>query len=848
MMRVDKIRKTAKMLRMRKYRASLSEEKKDIVRLYDRTRKRDERFEKTTPTRSSPNYNKVLYRSKKIRRLLGDDPIVHALVLSKVLKDSFDSPSKRGNVTKSCRKFKHHFESGVDKYQSRDFKTTVQDLNSKLRKIAVYRSAGKIEKAREMVNIINLEKKDISAVALESGNNYSHVYRLMKSPRKRVQDEYKRKFCDWQKQEAINIYLDEEVSYSLPDVKYAHLRFMSCTIAEAYTNHYLPKSESVRKMGQSTFTSLKPLFVRSINETPIGGCKCEYCQNFGMLRDKLIAMGFKGIPKNHSCSIEITWCSFRKCCENLENYENAESDQTGVPESERKKDELPQKNCVLRKCSQCGIPKYRQKLCVENSKLLQNKAITEWTQWKNKKVFNGKKNVNRMLPQTITGTTEELFKEYLKKLKSISLHQFMKVWQLKMFNLSLRNLRKGQVLLVHDLSQNLLLFAQDEVPGAHWDHEQATIHPTVAYYIRPCGKLIKEEIIHITGDKKHDHYAVSLFVTKTVAHLRSKGIEVLEIIEWTDHCSRQYKSRKVFFVLTLRDLPSTRNFYGVKHGKGPSDRAGAHFKSFVKRIVKANKAILVTVDQLVNYSIKKYDHQVSCDGSHDRVEKSKTDEKHNLIKVIHTGLKEISRKQKFNQTITYHGTREIYSVRNTGINGVMQKRDMSCCCPSCSFSSGECLYPEYADVWKLISVIGQRKLKSVKPSTIENWRNKKTSFLQEIRNAVPNLVPNDETSNESKRPVKRRLQMNCTPKSKNAAPHTSSVTPTSNSDFDLGNIAKKLAPVTSSSDFDWGNVAKKLAQAAQKIIHRPCFCNIRKSDSNYSYSAQIQANQCRSCL
>ena len=101
MMRVDKIRKTAKMLRMRKYRASLSEEKKDIVRLFDRARKRDKRFEKTTPTRSSPNYNKVLYRSKKIRRLLGDDPIVHALVLSKVLKDSFDSPSKRGNVTKS---------------------------------------------------------------------------------------------------------------------------------------------------------------------------------------------------------------------------------------------------------------------------------------------------------------------------------------------------------------------------------------------------------------------------------------------------------------------------------------------------------------------------------------------------------------------------------------------------------------------------------------------------------------------------------------------------------------------------------------------------------------------------
>ena len=39
------------------------------------------------------------------------------------------------------------------------------------------------------------------------------------------------------------------------------------------------------------------------------------------------------------------------------------------------------------------------------------------------------------------------------------------------------------MLLVHDFSQNVLWYAQDEVGAAHWDHEQATIHPTVAYYI-----------------------------------------------------------------------------------------------------------------------------------------------------------------------------------------------------------------------------------------------------------------------------------------------------------------------------------------------------------------------------
>ena len=69
---------------------------------------------------------------------------------------------------------------------------------------------------------------------------------------------------------------------------------MSCTIADAYNKHYLVKSTSKQKMGQSTFAGLKPLFVRSISVIPIWGCKCEYCQNIGLIRDTLIALGFKG--------------------------------------------------------------------------------------------------------------------------------------------------------------------------------------------------------------------------------------------------------------------------------------------------------------------------------------------------------------------------------------------------------------------------------------------------------------------------------------------------------------------------------------------------------------------------
>ena len=59
-------------------------------------------------------------------------------------------------------------------------------------------------------------------------------------------------------------------------------------------------------MARSTFASLKPDNVRPIKETPLCGCKCEYCKNFGMLHLMLIELRFKGIPKSRASSIELS--------------------------------------------------------------------------------------------------------------------------------------------------------------------------------------------------------------------------------------------------------------------------------------------------------------------------------------------------------------------------------------------------------------------------------------------------------------------------------------------------------------------------------------------------------------
>ena len=66
--------------------------------------------------------------------------------------------------------------------------------------------------------------------------------------------------------------------------------------------------------------------------------------------------------------------------------------------------------------------------------------------------------------------------------------------------------------------------------------------------------------------------------------------------------------------MTLLDVPCTRHYFGVKHGKGPSDRVGANFKRKIRSAVKAGK-ILLKANAVEDYCRVNFDHQIECCGS-----------------------------------------------------------------------------------------------------------------------------------------------------------------------------------------------------------------------------------------
>ena len=134
-------------LRMREYRAQLSEQKKMQSSFMTVTEKREQKSNQVNISNSIPSYRNVLCLSKRIRELLGSDHKVHSHILSHVLKHSFYSPKKRKSVAKRCKALLKCLESESDSEE--DFKMPLKNFNEMLRKVAVYRSTKKHKKAKQ---------------------------------------------------------------------------------------------------------------------------------------------------------------------------------------------------------------------------------------------------------------------------------------------------------------------------------------------------------------------------------------------------------------------------------------------------------------------------------------------------------------------------------------------------------------------------------------------------------------------------------------------------------------------------------------------------------------------------
>ena len=208
------------------------------VKDYDRERKRQKTSRSSWSLTDSnapsspikqkrpPSYYRVLSTSKKVQDILGPSPNMHTMVLKHVLKKAMRSLRKSTCLPK--------YSAGM----SKDFVMTPKDptIARQLRKIAILKSKKMHDKARSAAVCLRSKYKTISDIANKSGESCQVVYRLLSQTNKRrLKSEYVRKLTPVDHVVVIRIYNNDEVSYSLPDMKYTGMRFMLFTLSEAYS-------------------------------------------------------------------------------------------------------------------------------------------------------------------------------------------------------------------------------------------------------------------------------------------------------------------------------------------------------------------------------------------------------------------------------------------------------------------------------------------------------------------------------------------------------------------------------------------------------------------------------------
>ena len=139
-----------------------------------------------------------------------------------------------------------------------------------------------------------------------------------------------------------------------------------------------------------------------------------------------------------------------------------------------------------------------------------------------------------------------------------------------------------------DFAQNHSHHWQNKVQSGLWSRQLNILHLIITYYMcqeAECDDLVKEELMMLSDDLKHNGFAVNRFIEKAIEHLKGKDIPMKRIIIFLDNCSQQYKSCKVFKTLSNKRIPVLWNYFGTSHGKGEADGVIGRLSMIIDAVV-----------------------------------------------------------------------------------------------------------------------------------------------------------------------------------------------------------------------------------------------------------------------
>ena len=329
------------------------------------------------------------------------------------------------------------------------------------------------------------------------------------------------------------------------------------------------------------------------------------------------------------------------------------------------------RDCIFRNCKKCSaINTLKESIIKQNPEVDWSKQVM-WHQWQYTLLDTGEKDGKKK--QVIDkiryrGPLAWLLMKFIQSVNAMSLHLLHFHWQAMQFDECKKQLQEGDVMFIMDFSTNYSHHKQGEIHGAFWCRRQTTFHPIITYYLCPqkCDHLVCDKIMMVSKDVKHDSFAVDTFVDKALSHLKEKGIPVKRIIMWSDNCSTQYKSCKVFDSMSkFRDIPVMHNYSCAKHGKAEADGAIGCLSMHLDAVVRSGSQEFSDAGEIVCYcNLKLWVHNpddaMCCHWQQHYFE---------VMNINH---------DKSLKCKTVKGTLSFHSVCNVGIPGIIEVCESSC--------------------------------------------------------------------------------------------------------------------------------------------------------------------------
>ena len=356
---------------------------------------------------------------------------------------------------------------------------------------------------------------------------------------------------------------------------------------------------------------------------------------------------------------------------------------------------FPNIKCVLRECEKCGVEKITNNLKQVNQAKLQDKRkrfiVKKWIS-KKEQIPSSDKYRNYMHWNYDRLSYSDLLNRYVNSLRELAGHTFFAAWNFHQYLVCKNNLEEGQIVNVHDYAQNYFCIFQHEVQAMHWGHKQVTIHPSCISYLCPVNdynQLVLHEIVHISDDLKHDAHLVKKFQLANYQILSKHGVQIHKIIGFTDQAPSQYKNKSALKYLSEEARSYQRNFFGVRHGKGPCDACAGRVKSRLSTLVKTETCIIDTPKSC--FEAAKEHLESAWPASNECA--------HYLLTFHYTP--KISKRSDTKKWKGVHATHQhMHSIMNTGKKLQVNVHEVMCMCHGCLHGDLQCKQPNYIDEWK----------------------------------------------------------------------------------------------------------------------------------------------------